>query len=75
MPANAAPDIHRPDVLTEQRLNDGPVAAGVTVRLPLAAQSIHPHLVRAQVGHPQVNCRDRDQLVYETYSSSLRCIQ
>lgn len=44
-------------VLTEQRLDDHSVGAGVSVRLPLGAQAGHPHLVCVQVGHPQVHCR------------------
>lgn len=44
-------------VLTEQGLEGHPVGAGVSLRLPLGAQTRHPHLVSAQVRHPQVHCR------------------
>ena len=44
-------------VLTEQRLDDHSVGLGVSVRLPLGAETAHPHLVCVQVGHPQIHCR------------------
>jgi len=41
-------------VLTaQQRLDGHPVAAGVAVRLPLAAEAAGPRLVRTQAGHAQ----------------------